>query len=150
VAAIGAHVEVHHRQHRAEIELAIEVRKQLLIARALPAQCAAERVAVDLDQEQRALPEIVLAQGLGNLGRGREMDETVARIVRAAPVDTLPFRLAPGRGRTDFVDLDHRSRSPVCSLSLLGFFVSCGSSKPGRDRNGRPLRTQGLEPFPFR
>src|SRR3569832_2090050 len=86
----------------------------------------------------------MLAQGLGNLGGGREMDESVARIVRAAAVDTLPFRLTPGRGRTDFVDLDHRLRSPVSSLSLLGFFVYCGSSKPRRDRKGRPCRTQEL------
>ena len=58
--------------------------KQFVIARALPAQFAAESVAVDLDQEQRALPEIVLAEGLRNLGGGREMDESVARIVCAA------------------------------------------------------------------
>ena len=100
MAAIGANVEVHHREHSAEIELAIEMRKQLFIARTLPAQFAAERVAVDLDQEQRTLPEIMFPQGLGNLRGGREMDEAVARVVRAAAVDTLPFRLAPGRGRT--------------------------------------------------
>ena len=45
------------RPHRAEIEFAIEMRKQLVVARALPAQRVAERVGIDLDQEQRLLAE---------------------------------------------------------------------------------------------
>src|SRR3954453_18732884 len=88
------------------------------------------------------LPGEMLPQGLGNLGRSRKMDETVAQIVRAATIHALPFRLAPGRGRTDFVDLDHLLRRPVCPLSqllsLLGFLVFCGSQNPGATVKATP------------
>ena len=61
VSAPGSHAsrrrayQILHAPHRAEIEFAIEMRKQLVIARTLPAQRAAERIGVDLDQEQRVL-----------------------------------------------------------------------------------------------
>ena len=40
---------------RAEIEFAVEMRKQFVVARALPAQRVAQRVGVDRDQEQSGL-----------------------------------------------------------------------------------------------
>ena len=54
--------------HRAEIEFAIEMRKQLVIARALPAQRRAKRIGIDLDQEQAGLAEEMLSRGLRDLG----------------------------------------------------------------------------------
>jgi hypothetical protein len=44
VIAVGAGVHVEHIPDRAEIELAIEMRKQVVVARALPAQRFAKRV----------------------------------------------------------------------------------------------------------
>ena len=88
-------VKILHAAHRAEIEFAIEMRKQLVIARALPAQRAAERIDIDFDQEQAGLSGEEFSRGLGDLGCGREMDIAVARIVSAAAVDALPLGLAP-------------------------------------------------------
>jgi len=49
----------------------------------------------------------MLSGRLGDLGRRGEMNEAVAQIVAATPVDTLPFSLAPGRGGSDFIDRAH-------------------------------------------
>ena len=67
--AVGARVHVEHARHRAEIELAIEMRKQLVVARALPAQRLAERIGIDLDQEQPGLAEEMLSRGRPRPGR---------------------------------------------------------------------------------
>ena len=93
--------------HRAEIEVAVEMRKQFVVARGLPAQRLAERVGIDLDQEQAGLAEKKLPRSFGQLGSGREMDEAIARIVSAAAIEAQPFCLAPGGGRADFVDVAH-------------------------------------------
>ncbi len=98
--------------HRAEIEFAVEMREQLVIARRLEAQRIAQRVGIDRDQEQAGLAGIMLPRRLGHLRRQREMNEAVARIVGAAPVHALPFGLAPGRSGTNFVDPAHRSNVP--------------------------------------
>ena len=45
---------------RAEIEFAVEMRKQLVVARALPAQCRSQRIGIDRDQEQAGLAEEML------------------------------------------------------------------------------------------
>src|SRR5260221_3264793 len=107
-----------HAPHRAEIELAMEMRKQLVVARALPAQGIAERARVDLDQEQAGLAEIVLSRGVFDLGGGREMNEAVAGVIGASAIDALPFGLAPGRGRADFVNHGHVGGSAKC-LSMF-------------------------------
>ena len=97
--AVGPRPQVEDRGDRADIEFAIEMRKQLVVARALPAQGVAERVGIDGDQEQPGLAEIMLPRRLGDLGGGGEMDEAVAQVVGTALVDALPLGLAPGRGR---------------------------------------------------
>src|SRR5262249_40041532 len=116
VAAIGAGVEVEHGPHRAEIELAIEVRKQLVVARALPAQGLAQRVGVDLDQEQPGLTEKVFPRSLCDLGGSRQMNITVTDIVRAAAIDALPLGLAPGGCGTNFINCGH-----CCCWPCWGF-----------------------------
>src|SRR5262245_32526247 len=96
------------------------MRKQLIIAGRLPAQCLAERIRIHRDQEQSGLSEEMLARGLGDLGGGGEMDVAVPGIIGAAAVDALPFGLAPGRSRADFVD--HAQASNSClSLSPKDF-----------------------------
>ncbi len=67
-----------HAGDRAEIEFAIEMRKQFVVARALPAQRLAQRIGIDLDQEQPGLAEEMFLRGLRHLrGRGK-MDKAVA------------------------------------------------------------------------
>ncbi len=123
-------MDVAHADDGAEIEFAIEVREQLVVARALPAQRIAKRVAIDLDQEQAGLAEEMLAGGPGHLRRRGKMDEAVAQVVGAAAIDALPFGLAPGGSGADFVDFSHRAK-PVL-LSLLGYL----GRRP--NRIGRP------------
>src|SRR6185437_4313575 len=107
VIAVGPRPHVEDRGDGADIEFAIEMGEQFVIARALPAQGAAERIDIDGDQEQAGLAEIMLPRRLRDLGGGGEMNEAVAQVVRTAPVNALPFGLAPGRGRADFVDRGH-------------------------------------------
>ncbi len=63
-----------HAGDRAEIEFAVEMRKQLVVARRLPAQRVAQRVGIDRDQEQSGLAEEMLSRRLGDL-RGRARNE---------------------------------------------------------------------------
>src|SRR5579871_317325 len=104
VAAVGAGVEVLDGSHRAEVELAVEMGKQLVIARSLPAQRLAQGVGVDFDQEQPGLAEKVLSRSLRNLGGSRKVDKAVACIVGAATVDALSLGLPPGGCGTNFID----------------------------------------------
>jgi hypothetical protein len=97
VIAVGPRPHVEDGGHRAEIEFAVEMREQFIVARRLPAQRIAQRVRVDGDQEQAGLAEIMLSRRLGDLGSRREMNEAIAQVVRAAPVDALPFGLARPR-----------------------------------------------------
>src|SRR5579871_6895424 len=96
-----------HRRDRAEIEFAIEVREQLAVARAFPFERIAQHVRVNGNQEQAGLAGKMLSCGLSDLRCGREMDEAVADVDRAASEHTLPLRFAPGRCRADLVDLAH-------------------------------------------
>ena len=105
--AVRPRTHVENGGHRAKVEFAVEVRKQFVIARGLPAQRVTQRVGVDRNQEQPCLPEIMLSRRLRDLGRRRKMNVPVAQIVRAAPLDALPFGLAPGRGGSDFIDRGH-------------------------------------------
>ncbi|GCC47837.1 hypothetical protein chiPu_0032070, partial [Chiloscyllium punctatum] len=113
---------------RAEVEFAIEMWKQFVIARPLPTQGIAERIGVDRDQEQAGLSVVMLARGLGDLrGRGK-MDEAVAIVVRTAPVHALPLGFAPGRSGGDFIDHGHGPAFPFVleSLGVLsGFEGKC-------------------------
>ena len=139
--AIGPRAHVEDGGHRAEIEFAIEVREQFVVARGLPAQGIAERVCVDGDQEQAGLAEIMLSRRFGDLGRGRKMNEAVAQIVRAAPLDALPLGLAPGRGGSDFINRAHGyPRFPCLSLSLLGFSRKWPGLRPTVKAAGRQLK----------
>src|SRR5207247_7179941 len=108
----------------------IEVREQLAIARALPAQRIAERITIDLDQEQACLAKEMLAGGLSHLRRRGKMNEAVAQVVGAAAIHTLTLGLTPGGSGADFVDFSHRAEA--CLLSLLGFL----GRRP--NRIGRP------------
>jgi hypothetical protein len=107
---------------RAEIEFAIEVRKQLAIARGLPAQRIVEGISIDLDQEQPGLAKEMLADRLDHLLCRRKMNEAVAQVVGAAAIHTLTLGLAPGGSGADFVDFAHRTDVLPVLLSLLGFF----------------------------
>src|SRR5437868_11499408 len=115
------------------------MREQFVVARGLPAQGIAERIGVDRDQEQAGLAEIMLPRGLGDLGRRGEMNEAVAQIVRAAPIDALPFGLAPGRGGSDFID-GRRHGVPGLSLSRLGFSRKWPGWRPTVKAAGRQLK----------
>jgi hypothetical protein len=138
VITIGSRVHVAHANHRAEIEFAIEMRKQFVVAGGFPAQRVAQRVGVDLDQEQSGLPEEMLPGRLRHLRRCGKMNEAVADIVGAAPIHALPFGLAPGRSGTDFVDPAHLPGVLPAALSLLGNFRNFRTSRgPYR----RALRT---------
>ena len=55
VIAVRPRAQVEDGGYRAEVEFAIEVRKQLVVARGLPAQRVAERIGIDGDQEQPGL-----------------------------------------------------------------------------------------------
>ena len=61
-----AHVK--HATDRPEIELAVEVRKQFVVARTLPAQRLAQRVRLHLDQKKSLLTEIMFSRGGFELG----------------------------------------------------------------------------------
>ena len=54
---------------RAEIELAVEMREQFVVARRLPAQRVAQRIGIDRDQEQAGLAGKMLSRRLGDLRR---------------------------------------------------------------------------------
>src|SRR5262249_49906596 len=105
--AVGARRQGLYIRHPTEIELAIEMRKQLVVARALPAQRRSKRIDIDLDQEQTGLAGEEFSRGLRDLGCGGKMDIAVARVIGAATVDALPLGLAPGRSGADFVDGRH-------------------------------------------
>ena len=54
------------------------------------------------------VPEYASGRRFRDLRACGKMNEAVADIVGAAPVDPLPLGLAPGRSGTDFVDPAHR------------------------------------------
>src|SRR5204862_8023696 len=78
VKAVGARPQIEDRGDGAEIELAIEMRKQLVVARGLPAQPVAQRVGIDGDQKQPGLPDIMLSRGFGTLRGGGERDVVIS------------------------------------------------------------------------
>lgn len=57
MAAVGLRPQIEDRGDRAQIEFAIEMRKQLAAARRLPAQRVAKRAGIDGDQKQSGLAE---------------------------------------------------------------------------------------------
>ena len=78
-----------------ERERAVKVRKQGPTARGLPFEDAAQRAGVDADQQQIALACKMFCGGLGDLGRGREMNKIVATIDLGAAKHTGVFSLSP-------------------------------------------------------
>src|SRR5207248_11587250 len=84
VKPVGSRSQIEDGGDSTEIELAIKMRKQLVIARELAAQGVAERIGIDRDQEQPGLAEVMLSRGLRHLSRGGEMNEPVAGVIRAA------------------------------------------------------------------
>src|SRR5579872_4201927 len=78
VSTIGQRAQAMHAGDRAEIELAIEMRKQFVVARRLPTQRVPQRVGIDLDQEQSGLAEEMLSGGLRYLLGKRKMNKPVA------------------------------------------------------------------------
>src|SRR5437868_3907078 len=95
--AVGARAQIEDGGDRAEIEFAIEMRKQFAVARRLKAQRVAERIDIHRDQEQPGLAREMFSRGLADLGGGREMNKPVAGIIGAAAKNALPLGLAPGR-----------------------------------------------------
>src|SRR5580704_8674622 len=134
-------MHVEHGSDRAEVEFAVEMRKQLVVARGLPAQRIAKRIGIDLDQEQPGLAEEMLLGGLRHLRGERKMDEAVPDVVGAAAVHALPLGLAPGRSGTDFVDPAHLfSKSWLSLLNSESFSnVSLGFPR-GFPGPGGPYR----------
>ena len=94
--SVGAQPHIHDLQHRAGIELAIEVRKQIATARRLPLQRITKCVRIDRDEKKPALTGEVLCGGAGHLRRRREMNEAVPQIVCTATVSALALGFAPG------------------------------------------------------
>jgi hypothetical protein len=131
VIAVGPRPHVEDRGDGANIEFAIEMGEQFVIARALPAQGAAERIDIDGDQEQAGLAEIMLPRRLRDLGGGGEMNEAVAQVVRTAPVNALPFGLAPGRGRADFLDRGHGVADSLLVAVTRCYFWDFPGNAPG-------------------
>ena len=107
MSAVWPRVQGLDTENCSEIKRPIKMREKLIMARPFPAERIAERVSVDRDQEQPCLALEMLAKRFRHLGGGGEMDETIARIIRAAAIDTLPFGLAPGRCRANLVDPAH-------------------------------------------
>jgi len=94
-------------QNRLHVEFAIEMRKQRAAARRLPFQLVAERVGVDRDQHQVALPGKPFRRGFGSLLGGGEMDEAVLMVSRRAAIAAFAFGFAPFGSGADFVDRVH-------------------------------------------
>jgi len=69
VIAVGPRAHIENAGDRAEIEFAIEMGKQFVVARPLPPQRVAQRIGVDRDQEQAGVTEEVLSGGLRDLRR---------------------------------------------------------------------------------
>ena len=68
--SVGARPQVEDGGDSAEIEFAIEMREQLLIARRLPAQRITQRIGIHRDQEQSGLAEKMLFRGFRDLRGG--------------------------------------------------------------------------------
>src|ERR1700739_520699 len=106
---VGPRAQAEHSSDRAEVEFAVEMGEQFIVARPLPSQCVAQTIGIDRDQEQSGLAEEVFPCGLRHLRRRGKMDVAVADIDRAAAEHTLPLGLAPGRSGADFIDHAHSS-----------------------------------------
>ncbi len=107
MAAIGPVTHFKHVGHRCEIEFSIEMRKYVPAARGFPAQTVPELIGINGDEEEAGLTMEVLACGFSHLAGRGEMDEAVAQVGGAAAIDPESLGLAPGGGRTDFVDGRH-------------------------------------------
>lgn len=90
---------------------AVKVRKKIAVARSLPFERRPELMLIDRQQNEIRLTGVMLGEGPRDLMPGREMDESIAQIVRR------PEELSPALGRLvvafaqDFVDgLDHCTR----------------------------------------
>src|ERR1700724_668986 len=120
--SVGPRAHLKHADDRGEIEFAVKMREQFIMARVFPAQRLSQQIGIDLDQEQPGLAEKVLPRRFRQLRSGRKMDKTVARIGGDAAGHPLPLGLAPGRSGANFVDPAHLLRSPACRLFSLWVF----------------------------
>src|SRR5580692_4381466 len=84
------------------------MRKQIVAAGALPLQRRAERFAVHRDQHQTELSGEMLGCRLGDLRRGREMDEAVASIDIRSAKRAIGLGRMPRLSLADFIDRRHR------------------------------------------
>lgn len=104
MTAIGAErqrIDPPHGRHR---QRAVEMREQVVVARALPFQRRPEDIGIDRQQQQIRLPGIMLRRRFGHLPRRREMDEAVAQVMGGAGEDAGRRGLRPFGRRQDAVD----------------------------------------------
>jgi hypothetical protein len=97
VAAIRAERERIDLRDRLQIEIAIEMRKQLSPTRGLPFEPVAERGSIHAQQHEIALAGEMFRRGLGRLFGAGEMNEAVLVIDRRTAEYAFAFGLAPER-----------------------------------------------------
>jgi hypothetical protein len=96
-----------HARHRAEIEIAVEVRKEGAATRRLPFQPVAKLCGVNADQQQIGLSGEMLRGGLGDLRGAGKMNEAITAIDLAATKDAGTFGFPPQCRRANFVKDRH-------------------------------------------
>src|SRR5713101_1729373 len=97
--AVGAERQRRGARHLGGGQRAIEVREQRAVARLLPTQPIPETRRLDRNEDEPGLPGAMAPRAFGDLGGGREVDETVAPVVLGAGVGPrLPPLPMPLRG----------------------------------------------------
>ena len=105
--------------HRAQRQLAVEMREQRAAARRLPFERRPERVGRDRDEHQVALAGEVFCHGFRDLVGGGKMDVAVGEIDRGAGEFARAFSRLPRRNVADFVDRLRPGRGTHRQLSRL-------------------------------
>src|ERR1700722_16825965 len=146
--AVGPRAQAEPASDRAEVEFAVEMGEQFIVARPLPPQCVAQTIGIDRDQEQSGLADEVFPCGPRHLRRRGKMDVAVADIDRAAAEHALPLSLAPGRSGADFIDHAHpsgillvvRVAWDVPRVIIWSFCILAGHAQRPYRRHGRTSR----------
>ena len=101
MAPVGPERERPYPSHRVDAERTIEMGEQVASARGLPAEAITKITRSDGDEHEIALAIEVAAQGLGELGARREVDEAVPEVDRRAAVGARCDGIVPlGGGQT--------------------------------------------------
>ena len=102
--AVGAERQRLDPERSGRIERRVEMREQRPAARDLPFERGAERLRVDGDEQQVALPGKMLRRGFPDLLGGGEMDIAVGDVDRRAVEAPGLLGRAPQRLGADLVD----------------------------------------------